>query len=229
MPAAGSATFRRALRADPAVRYVEPNAILHADDVVPNDPGFSKQWALRNTGQIVGFSPGTPGADIHAAAAWDVTTGSTPVTVGVIDTGMDLTHADLAGNVWANPGENCPGCRTDGIDNDGNGYIDDWRGWNFVTNTNDPSDDNGHGTHVAGIIGAVGNNGKGASSVDGARGSRRPTSSTRAARDYRNAIRRSCTPPTVGARSPTTHTVATRTHRRWRTPSRTPMRTARSS
>jgi hypothetical protein len=155
-----------ALRAAGAVRYVEPNAILHADDFVPNDPGFTKQWGLRNTGQVVGFSAGTPGADVHAAAAWDVTTGSAPVTVGVIDTGVDLSHPDLAGNIWINPGENCPGCQNDGIDNDGNGYVDDWRGWNFVTNTNNPTDDNGHGTHVAGIVAAAGNNGTGVAGVD---------------------------------------------------------------
>jgi subtilisin family serine protease len=166
LPAADAASMRRALRAQASVRYVEPNAILHADDLVPNDPGFPKQWGLRNTGQVVGLSAGTPGADVHAASAWDVTTGSTPVTVGVIDTGVDLSHPDLSGNIWINPGENCPGCRNDGIDNDGNGYVDDWRGWNFVANTNNPADDNGHGTHVAGIAAASGNNGTGVAGVD---------------------------------------------------------------
>jgi subtilisin family serine protease len=166
VPAGGLAAARSELRADPAVRYVERNGIVHADDLVPNDPGFPQQWGLRNTGQLAGFVQGTPGADVHATAAWGATTGSTPVTVGVIDTGVDLAHPDLAGNIWINPGENCAGCRNDGIDNDHNGYVDDWRGWNFVTNTNNPTDDNGHGTHVAGIIAATGNNGKGVAGVD---------------------------------------------------------------
>ena len=83
----------------------------------------------------------------------------------VIDTGVDLTHPDLGQNIWINPGENCAGCRTNGIDDDGNGYVDDWRGWDFVNDDNNPKDDNGHGTHVAGTIGAAGNNGIGMAGV----------------------------------------------------------------
>jgi hypothetical protein len=81
--------------------------------------------------------------------------------VAVIDTGIDFNHPDLQGNIWVNPGE----IANDGIDNDGNGYIDDVRGWNFVTNTNNPQDGNGHGTHVAGTIAAKGNNGIGVAGV----------------------------------------------------------------
>ena len=97
---------------------------------------------------------GTPDADVDAEEAWNTSRGSANVVVGILDTGLDVTHPDLAANVWVNPGENCAGCRSDGLDNDGNGYVDDWRGWDFVNNDNNLNDDNGHGTHVAGIIGA---------------------------------------------------------------------------
>jgi subtilisin family serine protease len=146
------------LRGDSRVRYAEPNATVSIDAAKPNDSLFGKQWGLNNTGQQVDFSFGTRGADIGALRAWGVTTGSSAVIVAVIDTGIDTGHPDLAPNIWINPGENCAGCRTDGIDNDGNGYVDDWRGWDFINNDNNPFDDNGHGTHVAGTIGAVGNN-----------------------------------------------------------------------
>jgi subtilisin family serine protease len=153
------------LRKNPHVRYAEPNFIVHAD-TLPNDPAFGNLWGLSNTGQPIQGFPGTPGADIHAAQAWNTTTGSPNVTVAVIDTGVDYTHPDLSPNVWINPGENCPGCRNDGIDNDHNGYVDDWHGWNVVGDNNDPMDDHGHGTHVAGTVGASGNNGVGVVGVN---------------------------------------------------------------
>ncbi|TML00725.1 MAG: peptidase S8/S53 subtilisin kexin sedolisin, partial [Actinobacteria bacterium] len=103
---------------------------------------------------------------MDAPEAWNVTTGSAGVTVAVIDTGVDWSHPDLSSQIWINPGENCSGCRTDGIDNDHDGYVDDWRGWDFVNNDNNPMDDHGHGTHVAGTIGASGNNGVGVSGVN---------------------------------------------------------------
>ena len=154
------------LRADPRVRYVERNyRIRAADHASPNDPSFHQQWSLDNFGQTVNGAPGTPDVDIDAEEAWTASHGSADVVVGILDTGLDLTHPDLAANVWANSGENCAACRTDGLDNDGNGYVDDWRGWDFVSNDNNPNDDNGHGTHVASIIGAVGNNGVGVAGI----------------------------------------------------------------
>src|SRR5262245_693258 len=154
----------RALERDPRVAYAEPNFILHAADAT-NDPFFNQEWGLDNTGQQVNWTSGTPDADIDAKEAWNVSTGSPDVTVAVIDTGVDVTHPDLAQDIWINEGENCAGCRTNGIDDDGNGYVDDWRGWDFVNHDNDPTDDNGHGTHVAGSIAAAGNNGVGVAGV----------------------------------------------------------------
>jgi len=136
---------------DPNVEYAEPNYALCAS-TVPNDTYFRNQWALHNDGTYAG---GTAGADIKAPSAWDITTGSSSIVIAVLDTGIDYTHEDLSNNIWQNPGEsNC----FNGLDDDGNGFIDDCKGWNFVNDSNDPMDDEGHGTHVAGIIGAVGNN-----------------------------------------------------------------------
>jgi len=161
-------TQARALAGDSRVRYVEPNRLWHADSLPssPNDPLFGQLWGLANTGQTVNGTAGTAGADIGAIQAWQHGTGSPSVIVADVDSGMLTTHPDLAANLWVNPGENCAGCRTDGIDNDGNGYVDDWRGWDFVNSDNLPDDQAGHGTHTAGTIGAVGDNGVGVIGVD---------------------------------------------------------------
>ncbi|NLI96935.1 MAG: S8 family serine peptidase, partial [Synergistaceae bacterium] len=128
------------------VLFAQPNYIYHAA-LVPNDPEYASQWAL---------------VKIRAPEAWEQTTGSADVIVAVLDTGVDLNHPDLAGNLWTNPGE-IPG---NGIDDDGNGYVDDVHGWNSHENSSDVQDTFGHGTHVSGIIGAVGNNGVGVSGVN---------------------------------------------------------------
>ena len=93
------ATYRQ----DPAVEYAEPNYLYELAGV-PNDPLFSQLWGLHNTGQTVRGVTGTAGADIHAAEAWDITTGSPNVIIAVIDTGIAYDHPDLAPNMWTNPG-----------------------------------------------------------------------------------------------------------------------------
>jgi subtilisin family serine protease len=156
--------MRRWYERQPGVVYAEPN-YLARKAAVPNDPDFPQQWGLRNIGQNVNGMSGTPGADIAALGAWDRHTGSAEVVVALVDSGIDHTHPELAGNLWRNPDE----LPDNGIDDDGNGKIDDLIGWNFVSNNNDPMDDDndgGHGTHVAGIIGAMGDNGVGIAGVN---------------------------------------------------------------
>jgi subtilisin family serine protease len=145
------------LPAQPVPAGAEPVGALAASGA-PNDPRFSEQWSLLNSGQ----SGGAAGSDINVIPAWDISKGSSSVVVAVIDTGVDYTHPDLAENIWTNPGE----IPNNGIDDDGNGYIDDIHGWDFINNDNDPMDDNGHGTHCAGVVGAVGNNGVGTCGVN---------------------------------------------------------------
>lgn len=144
---------------DPGVEYAEPNYIRYPS-AIPNDTFFDpQQWSLNNTGT---YAAGIKGADIKATQAWDITTGSAGVVIAVIDSGIDYNHADLVRNLWINPNETN---NNDGIDHDNNGYKNDFRGWDFAGNNNDPMDELGHGTHVAGIIGAQGNNGIGIAGV----------------------------------------------------------------
>lgn len=150
---------------DPDVEYVEPNYYRYAM-VTPDDTHFDLQWALHNTGQ----TGGTDDADIDAPEAWEVQTGSSNVVIAVIDTGADLDHEDLTDNIWTNTGEDwvdgSPG--NNGSDDDGNGKIDDYYGWDFANDDNDPDDDYTgvyHGTHVTGIIAAKGDNTTGVTGV----------------------------------------------------------------
>jgi subtilisin family serine protease len=149
-----------ALRATPGVIGASPNIHLHLDRA-PNDPYFPSQWHLSNSA-----------AAPHAQQGWDRQTGKSSIIIAILDTGVDLTHADLYANIWTNPGE------IDGnsIDDDHDGYQDDVHGWDFGDNDNDPDpdplidpsygiDEGWHGTFVAGLAAGVGNNGLGISGV----------------------------------------------------------------
>jgi subtilisin family serine protease len=139
------------------VSYAEPN-YKYNFMAFPNDPDFGKQWALHNTGQ----NRGKVDADIDAPEAWDIETGNQDVIIAVIDSGVDYLQLDLRPNFWVNFPEVLG---SDGVDDDGNGYIDDLYGYDFVNDDAIPDDELYHGTHVAGIIGANGNNLRGVSGV----------------------------------------------------------------
>ncbi len=125
----------------PGVRYAEPNGHTVLA-FVPNDPRYNEQYGPK----IAKFE-----------GAWDITMGTRDVVIAVADTGISWTHEDLQGVYWANAGDPC----CNGIDDDGNGFIDDYRGWDFMSNDNNPQDGHSHGTHVAGTIAAGLHNGKG--------------------------------------------------------------------
>ncbi len=139
-----------------AIQYIEPNRITYLANT-PNDPLFPLQYALDNTGQL----GGVPGADIRAEWAWEYHRGNRDIIVAIIDSGMDLQHPDLMDNLWTNEGE-IPG---NGIDDDGNSFIDDIHGFDMYNDVGSITDDNGHGTHLAGIIGASCNNNEGIAGV----------------------------------------------------------------
>src|SRR6266545_4647100 len=152
VPSTSSVTDLSAIyQASGLVEYAEPDFQVSAL-AVPNDFRYNdgSLWGLHNTGQFGGL----PGADIHAQDGWDVQNSAANIIVAVIDTGVRSTHEDLANNMWNNPGE----IAGNGLDDDGDGYVDDVHGINAITNSGDPNDDHGHGTHVSGTVGAMGNN-----------------------------------------------------------------------
>lgn len=151
--------------ADPNVRTAERIRVYQIDQT-PDDPKFSLQWAFNPVGEF----------NIRAHRAWDVTTGSTSVKIAIADTGVAYDHEDLENNIWHNMAEENG---TDGVDDDGNGYVDDKIGWDWVASGNpheagedwqnpddDPMDYMGHGTHLAGIASAVTDNGVGVAGVN---------------------------------------------------------------
>ena len=142
------------------VEYAEPNYIVHIM-AIPNDPSFGQLWGLQNTGQPILGVTGKPGADISATSAWDISTGSTANVAAVIDTGIDYTHPDLAANIWSAPTNFTVTIGSSRITCPAGSH-----GFNAISNTCDPMDDNDHGTHVSGTIGASGNNGLGVVGVN---------------------------------------------------------------
>ena len=143
-------------QADPNVAYAEPDYIVTAAAITPNDPyyGSSGSW-----GQAYQDMWGLH--KIRSGEAWETTQGSSDVIVAVSDTGLDLSHPDIQANLWTNPSESS----YNGIDDDNNSFVDDRHGWNFAYGNNNPSDDHGHGTHVSGTIAAATNNGIGVSGI----------------------------------------------------------------
>jgi thermitase len=153
----------------PDVEYAEPDFIFKPSQTnQANDPGYPRMWGLNNWGQ----SCGTADADVDAPDAWSATTGDANTLVAVIDQGVDINHPDLKSNIWTNPGESGEGKETNGVDDDGNGYVDDVNGWDFHNDdasvydpvNGGPGDQ--HGTFVAGIIAAEGNNSLGVVGVN---------------------------------------------------------------
>ncbi|MGE3973135.1 MAG: S8 family serine peptidase [Bdellovibrionales bacterium] len=138
------------------VEYAEPNFIYRIGGMTPDDAQYKELWGMKNTGQTVSNVPGVAGIDINAEKAWEITTGSKNVIVGVIDTGVDFNIPDLKATAWVNEAE---AKGRAGVDDDKNGYVDDINGYDFVNNDGDPTDDHGHGSHVSGTIGGQGNNG----------------------------------------------------------------------
>lgn len=138
--------------------FVEPDYRMQTR-LTPNDPVYPDQWAHNNTGQL----GGVPDADIDAPEGWALARGTGQTIVAVLDDGVDSQHPDLAANMWVNAGE-IPG---NGTDDDGNGFVDDIHGYDFVNNDGNSDPDPGvdHGTHVAGIVGAVGDNALGVAGV----------------------------------------------------------------
>jgi subtilisin family serine protease len=146
-------------------KYVEPDYKGQGESTIPNDPIFgTKQYYHVNSGNFTETPSHAPvvNADMDTDLAWDITTGSTSVVLGVFDSGLDFTNAEFTNRLWINAGE----IPNNNIDDDNNGYIDDINGWDFVNNDNNATDDHSHGSNVTGIAAATGNNNYGMAGVD---------------------------------------------------------------
>ena len=164
VPASGAADALRELRADPDVVWAQRDAGVSAQATTSGDPYFGLLWGLDNTGQTIYGVAGVADADMDVPEAWSLATGA-GVTVAVVDTGADAAHEDLSGSLAVNRGETGAGRESNGVDDDGDGLVDDWRGYDFVYRDNDPNDVDGHGSHVMGTIAAQNGNGKGISGL----------------------------------------------------------------
>jgi len=145
------------LKVDPNVEYIEKDQPIYLR-AIPDDEKFSELWSLHNNGDSYGIED----ADINATEAWELETGDSDIVLAIIDTGIDYTHEDLKDNIWTNSAET----PDNGIDDDGNGYIDDIFGIDVGDGDADPMDIVGHGTHIAGTIAAKGNNNKGIAGIN---------------------------------------------------------------
>ncbi len=157
--------FLAAVRKSGTVAQAQFNHLISYRETTPNDPLFTSQWQYINSG----LNGGLAGADMDAELAWDISTGGVTaggdtIVVCVIDSGIDLMHEDIQANLWINHNE----IPNNDIDDDGNGFVDDYRGWNTINAVNDDdiSGDPRHGTSVSGIVGAIGNNGIGVTGVN---------------------------------------------------------------
>lgn len=157
--------FTAAHGVDEGVVWMEPNFIAQSPKLaLPTDPLYRLQWHLHGHSIIGGIS----NANVHADQAWDYTRGTSSVVVAVMDDSIDWTHPDLTNNIFYNPGECGGGKEHNGLDDDGNGYVDDWHGWDFSDFDNDPApfeDDDNHGTACAGCVASTADNGVGGCGV----------------------------------------------------------------
>ncbi len=152
----------QSLESHPMVANAEPNYIYDINggtQALPNDPMLDQLWGLINTGSnLTSQVTSREGIDVDVQRGWELETGSRDVVIAVIDTGVDHTIEDLAPNMWTNDAELNGQA---GVDDDGNGFVDDIYGYDFANGDGDPMDDHGHGSHCSGTIGAKGNDGKG--------------------------------------------------------------------
>lgn len=145
-------------------QYVEPDFVGYGGGtaIIPDDTYFFRQWSLKNDGTFPPSHPGEEDADIDMDDAWEIEQGDPSIVVGILDSGCKLDHVELAGRIWLNDDET----QGSGEDDDDNGYVDDYIGWDFAYVDNQPVDGFGHGTNVTGIVGAIGNNNLGYAGVD---------------------------------------------------------------